>query len=201
VPLEAGVGPDNPPCPACGEPLFGWVSAPGADGPPVRRCEACGLGVVGGPATTEEALLAMRSLPRAGDALRFENRASLQAWIGAAAWSGLGSGSRFLFTPEAIGRLAAIYDEAPRRPRWRMADGIGGMWQTLLNVATFGRNIGLGWLGAAEAAPAGRAWQRRLDALITVLLGLPLLVLAAPLEAAAALARRGGVLSVRLSPP
>jgi hypothetical protein len=195
------VGPDNPPCPACGEPLFGWVTAPVPGAPPVRRCEACGLGVVGGPATPEEALQAMRSLPRAGDALRFDNRASLQAWIGAAAWSGLRSGARFLFTPEAIRRLAAAFDETPRRPRWRVAAAIGGMWQTLLNVATFGRNVGLGWLGAAEPVPADRPWQRRLDALITVFLAPPLLLLAVPLEASAALARRGGVLSVRLSPP
>ena len=34
VPLEAGAGPDNPPCPACGEPLFGWIDArPGLAGP------------------------------------------------------------------------------------------------------------------------------------------------------------------------
>jgi hypothetical protein len=167
----------------------------------VRRCEACGLGVVGGPATPEEALAAMRSLPRAGEALRFDNRDSLQAWIGAAAWSGLRSGSRFLFTPEAIRRLAADYDETPRRPHWRMTAAIGGMWQTLLNAATFGRNIGLGWFGAAEPVPAEKTWQRRLDAFITVVLALPVLVVAVPLEAVAAVARRGGVLAVRLSPP
>ena len=56
VPLEAGAGPENPPCPAGGEPLFGWVGAkPGLAGP-VRRCESCGLGVVGDPAGAEEAL-------------------------------------------------------------------------------------------------------------------------------------------------
>ena len=42
VPLEAGAGPENPPCPACGEPLFGWIGEkPGLPGP-VRRCESCG---------------------------------------------------------------------------------------------------------------------------------------------------------------
>ena len=44
-------------------------------------------------------------------------------------------------------RLAAEHDETPRRARWRAGAGIAGMWQTLLNVATFGRNVGLGWLG------------------------------------------------------
>src|SRR5690348_17723699 len=56
VPLEAGAGPDNPPCPACGEPLFGWLATqPGLAGP-VSRCESCGLGVVGvsgGPRSEE----------------------------------------------------------------------------------------------------------------------------------------------------
>ena len=47
VPLEAGAGPDNPPCPACGEPLFGWLAEQERLGAPVRRCESCGLGVVG----------------------------------------------------------------------------------------------------------------------------------------------------------
>jgi hypothetical protein len=201
VPLEAGIGPDNPPCPACGEPLFGWVAAPGPGAPPVRRCEACGLGVVGEEASPEEALRALFALPRAGEALLFENRASLQAWIGARVWAALAPGSRFLFTPEAVRRLAAERDETPRRARWQAGAGIAGMWQTLLNVATFGRNVGLGWLGIAPAEPARTAWQRRLDALITAVLALPILVVAVPLEAAAALFGRGGTLSLRLMPP
>jgi len=49
--------------------------------------------------------------------------------------------------------------------------------------------------------PARRPWQRRLDAFITVVLAVPVLVVAVPLEAAAALTRHGGVLSVRLNPP
>jgi len=45
VPLEAGASPENPPCPACGEPLFPWVGMPVASGI-AHRCEACGLGVL-----------------------------------------------------------------------------------------------------------------------------------------------------------
>ena len=56
VPLEAGAGPENPPCPACGEPLFGWIDARPGLGGPVSRCESCGLGVIGGPGNAEEAL-------------------------------------------------------------------------------------------------------------------------------------------------
>src|SRR5436853_2830856 len=66
VPLEAGAGPDNPPCPACGEPLFGWLAEEDRLGAPVRRCESCGLGIVGESAGTEEALAALdRQIGRA----------------------------------------------------------------------------------------------------------------------------------------
>src|SRR5260221_9222174 len=51
VPLEAGAGPHNPPRPARGEPLFGWIDErPGLAGPVSRR-EGCGVGGVGGPRT------------------------------------------------------------------------------------------------------------------------------------------------------
>ena len=52
VPLEAGAGPDNPPCPACGEPLFGWIDLRAGLAGPVSRCESCGLGVVAEPGAT-----------------------------------------------------------------------------------------------------------------------------------------------------
>ena len=32
VPLEAGLGPENPPCPICGEPIFPWLELPGGAG-------------------------------------------------------------------------------------------------------------------------------------------------------------------------
>src|SRR5512146_2075417 len=54
VPLEAGAGPDNPPCPACGEPLFGWIDVRPGLGGPVRRCESCGLGAVGEPGSAAD---------------------------------------------------------------------------------------------------------------------------------------------------
>ncbi len=66
VPLEAGAGPDNPPCPACGEPLFGWLADQERLGAPVRRCESCGLGVVGTSAGSEEALAVARPARRPG---------------------------------------------------------------------------------------------------------------------------------------
>jgi hypothetical protein len=198
VPLEAGAGPDNPPCPACGEPLFGWIDErPGLDGP-VRRCESCGLGVVGAPGAAEEAL---RELDRAGgeaQVLRIANRASFSAWIGGAGWAGLERGSRYLFTVESIRRLVAHRDQVVKSARWSPGAGIATMWQTILNGFTFGRNVALGALGHSKAVPAEKPWQRRLDAFVSVVVAIPALLVAIPMELAAAILRRGGATSLEL---
>lgn len=196
MPLEAGAGPDNPPCPACGEPLFGWIDQrPGLDGP-VRRCESCGLGVVGAPGDAEEAL---RELDRVGgdQALTISNRASFSAWIGGAGWAGLERGSRYLFTIESVRRLIAHRDQVVKSARWSPGAGIATMWQTILNGFTFGRNVALGAFGRSKAVPAEKPWQRRLDALINVVVCIPVLLVAVPLELIAAASRRGGAVSIR----
>jgi hypothetical protein len=194
VPLEAGAGPDNPPCPACGEPLFGWLDArPGLPGP-VRRCESCGLGVVG--AADGSALGALDRLER-DDAIRIVSRASLAAWIGSAGWAGLEPESHYLFTPEAVRRLVANRDQVVVSVRWMPGAGIAAMWQTLLNGLTFGRNVALGAFGRGTAVPARRRWQRRLDVLISVLAAIPALLVAVPLEVTAAVFRRGAAVSFR----
>jgi hypothetical protein len=196
VPLEAGAGPDNPPCPACGEPLFGWIDErPGLAGP-VSRCESCGLGVVGGPGSAEEAL---RELDRLGadQAATIDNRGGFSAWIGGAGWAGLEGGARYLFTVEAVRRLVARRDQVVKSARWRPAAGIAAMWQTILNGFTFGRNVALGALGRNRAVPAEQPWQRRLDALISIVVAIPALLVAIPLELIAAAMRRGGATSLR----
>jgi len=71
------------------------------------------------------------------------------------------------------------------------------MWQTLLNGLTFGRNVALGALGRAESVPAARPWQRAIDAGISILAALPALLIAIPLELAAAAVKRGS--AVKLS--
>ncbi|HWM63112.1 MAG TPA: hypothetical protein VNP96_03885 [Solirubrobacterales bacterium] len=197
VPLEAGAGPDNPPCPACGEPLFGWIDArPGLAGP-VRRCESCGLGVVGEPPSAAEAL---RELDRLGTegALRIANRGGFSAWIGGAGWAGLEPGVHCLFTVEAVRRLVANRDQVVRSARWAPGRGIATMWQTILNGFTFGRNVALGAFGRSGPVPAAEPWQRRLDALIVVVVAIPALLAAVPLELAAAALRRGGAVSLRV---
>jgi hypothetical protein len=197
VPLEAGAGPENPPCPACGEPLFGWLAIqPGLRGP-VRRCESCGLGVVGGEATPEEALRELDLLAPGGQP-RIANRAGLAAAIGEAGWAGLEAGSRYLFTVEAVRRLVARRDQVVKSARWVSGASLASAWQTLLNSVTFGHDIALGALGRAKAAPAGKPWQRRIDALISVVLAIPAAAIALPLELIGAALRRGSVLSLRL---
>lgn len=198
VPLESGAGPENPPCPACGEPLFGWIDAePGLAGP-VRRCESCGLGAVGEAGGTEDALAALDGA-RDDDAIRIANRAGFAAWIGGAGWAGLEPGSRYVFTPEAVRRLVANRDQVVARVRWAPGRGVATMWQTILNGVTFGRNVALGALGRAEAVPAGRLWQRRLDAVISVVAAIPAMIAAVPLELLAAITRRGSTVSLRVN--
>jgi hypothetical protein len=197
VPLEAGAGPENPPCPACGEPLFGWIDArPGLAGP-VSRCESCGLGAVGGPGEGGEAL---RELDRlgAGGRLTIANRAGFAAWIGGAGWAGLTPGARYLFTAEAVRRLVARRDQVVKSARWSPGAGIATMWQTILNGFTFGRNVALAALSRGAAVPAEKPWQRRLDALISVVVAIPALLIAVPLELIAAALRRGGAVSLSL---
>jgi hypothetical protein len=196
VPLEAGAGPDNPPCPACGEPLFGWIDErPGLAGP-VSRCESCGLGVAGAPGGAEEALRELDRL-REGLTAKILNRGGFSAWIGGAGWAGLTGSSRYLFTVESVRRLVAGRDQIVRNARWSPGAGIATMWQTILNGFTFGRNVALGALGRGEAVLAAKPWQRRLDALISIVVALPALLAAVPLELTAAALRRGGATSLR----
>jgi hypothetical protein len=196
VPLEAGAGPENPPCPACGEPLFGWIDLRAGLAGPVSRCESCGLGVVGESGGVEEALAALDRFSDE-DAIRIANRGGFAAWIGGAGWAGLQPGSRYLFTVESVRRLVANRDQIVRKARWSPGAGITTMWQTIVNGFTFGRNVALGALGRSEAVPAEKPWQRRLDALICVVVAIPAFLAALPLELIAAALRRGGAVSLR----
>jgi hypothetical protein len=197
VPLEAGAGPENPPCPACGEPLFGWIGQKTGLSGPVRRCESCGLGVVGEPGGAEAALHELDSLRRE-DVLLIENRASTACSLGSAGWTGLRPGRRHLFTVEAVRRLVAGRDQIVKSARWRPLASLASTWQTLLNSVTFGRNVALGALRDAPAVPAAQSWQRRIDALASVVLAIPALLVAIPVELIGGLSRRGAVVSLRL---
>jgi hypothetical protein len=196
VPLEAGAGPENPPCPACGEPLFGWIGEKRGLPGPVRRCESCGLGVVGDPGAPEEALRELDALREEGS-LRIVNRGSFAAALGGAGWSGLRPKARYLFTLESVRRLVAHRDQVVESRRWLPVAGLTATTQTLLNSVTFGHNVGVSLLRSGPGVPAPEIWQRRIDVLASAVLALPALLLAIPLELAGGLFRRGAVYELR----
>jgi hypothetical protein len=197
VPLEAGAGPENPPCPACGEPLFGWIAQKRGLAGPVRRCESCGLGVVGEPQGAEATLRELDRL-REGEAIRIENRAGFACSLGGAGWSGLQPDAGYLFTVESVRRLIARRDQVVKKRRWMPAASLAATWQTLLNSVTFGRNVALGALRGAPAVPAAAAWQRRIDGLASIVLAIPALLIAIPVELAGGMVGRGSVISIRV---
>ncbi len=201
VPLEAAAGPDNPPCPACGEPLFLWVELPVESGQ-AHRCEACGLGVLSKTGTAADALA---DLDRGADAdsdgmpsVVYENKASLQSIFTGGAWSGVGTDRAYRFTPESIRRLVAARDQVVDGSSWMPGAGIISMWQSGINMFTFGHNLALGHFGRAHATPARKPWRRKLDVFITVVLAVPSMLFAVPIELLGGLFRRGGVYRVRL---
>jgi hypothetical protein len=197
VPLEAGLGPENPPCPACGEPLFPWLELPGGKGL-ARRCEACGLGVL---AETGDSGLALTDfdLGRTDDGLiAFDNKASFQASLTGAGWAGLETERSYRFTPEAVARLVAFRDQKVVGRKLAFGRSLIGMWQSAINTFTFGHNVALGTLGDTPSVDADRGWKRAIDWFITVVLAVPVFILALPLEALATLVGRAGCYRVEL---
>jgi hypothetical protein len=81
--------------------------------------------------------------------------------------------------------------------RWLPGASLVATWQTLLNSVTFGHNVALGALKKAPSMPAAEGWQRRIDALASVVLAVPAMLVAIPLELAGGLFRRGAVYALR----
>jgi hypothetical protein len=162
----------------------------------VSRCESCGLGVAGDPGDVAAALAALDRQTE-GSTARIANRASFSAWIGGAGWAGLEPGSQYLFTVEAARRLVANRDQVVASARWSPGAGIATMWQTVLNGFTFGRNVASAALGRGRAVAADRLWQRRLDVIICIVVAVPAMLAALPLELIAAALRRGSAISLR----
>jgi hypothetical protein len=153
--------------------------------------------VVGEPGDAGEAL---RELDRLGSdgSVRIANRASVAAALGGGGWAGLEPGARYLFSVESAKRLAAVRDQVAASSRWAPLAGIAAMWQTMLNSLTFGRNVAFGALGRGAPTPAPQRWQRRIDGLISIVLAIPALLVAVPLELGGAVVGRGAVVSLRL---
>jgi hypothetical protein len=206
VSLEEGATPGGSRCPACGQPLFVWLETEGygpREDQVIDRCENCGLVAVRDAVPTPEhavdALLFGREENGSGVAIRAENAASLQAWLGAENWAALRPGGLGIKpTPKAARLLLARRGLEVRRVRHLIRPGMASMWQTLLNLLTFHRDF------ASEAASGrlrpgtgrGRAafWT---DVVVTALAAIPTAIIAAVLEAAAVLARRGGEIELQ----
>jgi len=164
------------------------VRYPGADPEDVERLVVDPI---------EDALAELDRSHREEGTAQIASRDAVSASLGNAGWAGLEPGARYLFTIEAVRRLVANRDQVLSATRWSPGRGIALMWQTLLNGLTFGRNVALGALGRAESVPAARPWQRAIDAGISILAALPALLIAIPLELAAAAVKRGS--AVKLS--
>jgi hypothetical protein len=157
-----------------------------------HRCEACGLGVMSKSGSTADAIV---DLGRGADddgSVLFANKASLQAFVTGGAWSELGSGHSYAFTPEAIRRLIATRDQIVDEIHWRPGTAILNMWQSGINMFTFGHNLALSRFGRAVATPARKSWQRLLDGFITIVLAVPAMLFAVPIELIGGLFRHGG---------
>jgi hypothetical protein len=206
VSLDQGAGPETIRCPACGEPLFVWVETYGygkREDQVIDRCENCGLVVARGAVPTPEraadALLSGGEWHDGRVAIRVDNAASLQAWLGAENWAALRPAGRGIeLTPRAASLLLARRGVEVRRIRHLARPGMAAMWQTLLNLLTFHRDFASqavsGRLRPGTGRGRGAFWT---DAVVTLLAGIPTAFLAVLLEGGAVLARRGGVIEVQ----
>ena len=191
-------------CPACGEPLFGWLlmerGRSGAnDRVVLERCERCRLGVAADLGSANAAAELLGSAYPISDSrleLRVANRASVQASLGGEHWAALEPRRRLYPTPESLPRLAAaagLEIEELRFPRRGRAQA--WMWQTILNAFTFHENFARE-VRAGNLRPRGAVERLKfaIDTAVTALVAIPVAIVSAPLELFAALAGRGGEL-------
>jgi hypothetical protein len=188
-------------CPACGEPLYGWITVSAGDARDDRtyvvdRCESCGLGV----ARIEGAASAVDELAP-DDEHPLSNRASWQAGIGGDHWAAIDLPAEpLLLTPRAVELLLAKRGLRVARLRHTIfGRNQVRMWQTLLNAFTFHDNF-------AREVLAGRLTPRMsrglfaftIDAGISILAAIPVALVSLPLELAAVVLNRGGEMVVEV---
>jgi hypothetical protein len=204
VSLGQGADPSAAPCPACGEPLFVWLEISTKrvrEDQLIDRCENCGLAVARDsvPSPDEAADALLEGGERRGEriAVRADNAASLQAWLGAENWAALRDINEIKPTPRAASLLLARHGLEVRRVRHLAGPGMASMWQTLLNLLTFHRDFASRAASRRLGPSTGRGlaafW---IDAVVTVLAAVPTAILAVLLEGGAVLARRGGVIEL-----
>lgn len=193
------------PCPADGATLFGWTSSKAWDRGAVTlldHCEDCGL-VVSRATAPPDVALEIHELERDGDELVIPNKGSWAAWLGAAGWADLGADEhRLHLTDESIRLLLAERGSEVLKIRtpfsWR---GYRSMLQTMINAFTLRHNF-------ARSARAGRLHAESttdrfafaLDGVVTVLVAVPLSVVALLVEGLAAVTGHGALMRVRTAP-
>ncbi len=192
------------PCPACGSPLYGWSAAhdPLDRGRKVvlDNCEVCGLVVTRAAEPPDADLELAPLLDLLGDGrleLTVPNRRSIQASLGGAQWAGLEPELRRLhLTPDSLRRLLAgrgFQLGEVKTPFTKQ--GRATMWQTLINAFTlrdnFARNAKLGLISTSTAR---EKFAYGLDRAVSLLVAIPTLIVAYPLEAIASALGRGGVI-------
>ena len=191
------------PCPACGQPLYGWLQLETPVGPSLlQRCENCRLGIAADLRTDDvshELIAGARTLPGGELELRVANRGSVQAALGGFNWAALEPGRGLYPTRDALSRLAnhaSLELIGVETPRW--GQGQIWMWQTIVNAFTFNQNFATR-VRAGMVRPRGFRDRLKyaIDAVVTVLATPLVLVVSVPLELVAALADRGGVLVAR----
>jgi hypothetical protein len=194
-------------CPACGEPLYGWLELDTPAGPALlERCENCRLGVAAGLAAEDvsrELLAEARRLPDGRLELEVANRNSIAARLGERHWAALEPGRGLYPTPEALRLLtekAGLEIARLRSPSRRRA--LLWMWQTIVNAFTFNPNFALK-ARKGELHPRGLVERLKYGTdLLVTLLATPLVVLVAiPMELIADRAGSGGVLVAVASQP
>jgi hypothetical protein len=192
-------------CPACGEPLFGWLlmdsgeRGRSSDSIVLERCERCQLGLAAGAAAASpaaELLGSARQISNGRLELRLANRASIQAALGGRHWAALEPQRRLYPTPKSLPALAAAAGvEIEELGYPRRGQGQAWMWQTILNAFTFNENFARR-VRAGSLRPRGAVGRLKfgIDAVVTALLAIPVAIVSAPLELFAALTGRGGEL-------
>jgi hypothetical protein len=184
-------------CPLCGQPLYGWVAL--ADERILDRCESCGVAAERArPIDLAAEWEAVSGASANGiGRIAIPDRASLQAAIGGEGWAAIDRypGS-LLLTKPSLELLAHHNGHRIESASWRSwGPNQPWMWQTLLNGLTFHPNFAREVRGGRlRAANARSRFAFAIDAVVTIL-GAPLVALLSfPMEAVAALARRGGEL-------
>lgn len=193
-------------CPACGQPLYGWLELDTAGGDVLmERCENCRLGLTAGLEPSDvfgDLLAGADQLPDGRLELRLPNRDSIQARLGANHWAALDPSRHLYPTPDSLRRLgsnASFRIERIGFPRWGRPQA--WMWQTIVNAFTFNRDFAMR-ARSGSLHPTGFTARLKfaIDAVVTVLATPLVLVVSVPLELIAALTGRGGIMVAVVTP-